>query len=287
MLRDYPDSDNIFNFKEYNKAYCNSWVATAVIGSAGIGALTTAYTSNKAASTQATAAEQGAAAQKYATDQATAVQNNQLDFTKQQAALNRSTLAPFVASGTTANDQLQAQLPFLTSPITMDEATLQQTPGYQFNLTQGLKAVQNSAAARGLGVSGAALKGAATFATGLADNTYQNQFNNENTNRTNAYNRLKGLVDTGESAAAQTGVISNQATQTGAGITNSIGANTIAGGNAIQGGLVGAANANAAGYNALGGAVGNLANNVGGYAAYKGLYGNNNTAGGNDSTLNG
>ncbi len=62
-------------------------------------------------------------------------------------------------------------------PGRMDEATLRQTPGYQFALSQGLQATQNSAAARGLGVSGAALKGAATFATGLADNTYQQQFN--------------------------------------------------------------------------------------------------------------
>lgn len=62
-------------------------------------------------------------------------------------------------------------------PGRMDQATLEATPGYQFALSQGLKATQNSAAARGLGVSGAAMKGAAAYATGLADNTYQQQFN--------------------------------------------------------------------------------------------------------------
>lgn len=61
-------------------------------------------------------------------------------------------------------------------PPRMTQAELEQTPGYQFTRQQGLQAVQNSAAARGLGVSGAALKGAATFATGLADSTYQQQF---------------------------------------------------------------------------------------------------------------
>ena len=54
---------------------------------------------------------------------------------------------------------------------------MRQTPGYQFTLAQGLKATQSAAAARGLGVSGSALKGAGTYATGLADKTYLDQFN--------------------------------------------------------------------------------------------------------------
>ena len=58
------------------------------------------------------------------------------------------------------------------------QAGLEQTPGYQFTLSQGLKSTQNAAAARGLGVSGAALKGADTFATGLANQTYNQQYQN-------------------------------------------------------------------------------------------------------------
>jgi hypothetical protein len=58
---DWPDSGDIFNDRhDYHKAYCNAWVATAIIGSAGIGALSTAYSANKAASTQAEAAQRGA-----------------------------------------------------------------------------------------------------------------------------------------------------------------------------------------------------------------------------------
>lgn len=166
-------------------------------------------------------------------------------------------LSPYRNAGADATTQLQSMLPQLTAPITMNEATLQQTPGYQFNLTQGLKAAQNSAAARGLGESGAALKGASTFATGLADSTYQNQFNNANTNNTNAYNRLMGLVSTGENAAAQTGNAGTAAANTAASAQ------------------IGAGNANAAAANATGGALSNLSNNIGGYAAYNGLYGGN------------
>ena len=67
--------------------------------------------------------------------------------------------APYIASGNAANTELQQQLPGLIAPINMNETALQQTPGYQFDLTQGLKSTQNSATARGLGISGAALKG--------------------------------------------------------------------------------------------------------------------------------
>lgn len=66
-------------------------------------------------------------------------------------------------------------------PSTVTEKWLQQTPGYQFQLQQGLEQTQAAAAARGLGVSGASLKGAATYATGVADSNYQNQFNNAQT----------------------------------------------------------------------------------------------------------
>jgi hypothetical protein len=131
----------------------------------------------------------------------------------------------------------------LLKPISMDEATLQQTPGYQFNLTQGLKATQNAAAARGLGSSGAALKGAATFATGLADSTYQNQFNNALTNQNNQFNRLMGVSQLGANAAANVG---QDAITTGQGIAST---------------TVGAGNARAAAWNSGANALGSAGSN--------------------------
>jgi hypothetical protein len=59
----------------------------------------------------------------------------------------------------------------------ISQQVLDNTPGYQFTLGQGLESTQNSAAARGLANSGAALKGAASYATGLANDTYQSQYN--------------------------------------------------------------------------------------------------------------
>lgn len=134
----------------------------------------------------------------------------------------------------------------LAQPVVMDQAHLEQTPGYQFNLTQGLKSVQNAASARGLGSSGAALKGAASYATGLADSTYQQQFANEVTNQTNQYNRLSGLMTSGQNAAAGLGTTSAQVgsniANTSIGAGNAAAAGTIGSAGAISGGINNAAN---------------------------------------------
>jgi hypothetical protein len=132
------------------------------------------------------------------------------------------------AATTTAAPGASSGIAFgsLSKPVSMTEADVQATPGFQFNLNQGLKAVQNSAASRGLGVSGAALKGAASYATGLADSTYQNQFNNAVTNQNNTYNRLLGVANLGENAGATTGALGTQT-------ATNIGNNTIGAGNAL------------------------------------------------------
>jgi len=224
------------------------WVAVAIGGSALVGAGAQIYSANKAADAQTSAANTATAA-------------------AQQAFNTTNTnLAPYRDIGNTAATSLTSKLSDLTTPITMDQKTLEATPGYQFNLTQGQRGVTNSAAARGLGTSGAALKGAATFATGLADSTYQNQFNNANTNQTNAFNRLSSLVNTGENAAAGTGAA----------------ASTAAGQVGAAAGYAG--NAQAAAANTTGSAISNAAGNIGGYAAYKGLYSPTNSS--NGSTNN-
>lgn len=172
--------------------------------------------------------------------------NNAANLNMQQAQQTRKDLLPYNQAGQTATNALLTALPTLTAPVTMDEATLRQTPGYQFALNQGLKSTQNGAAARGLGSSGAALKGAATYATGLADSTYQNQFQNAVTNKLNAYNMLSGVADRGENAGAQSGSI-------GATLTGNAGNALTNAGTAQAAGLVGAGNALTNGLNTYGG----------------------------------
>lgn len=216
---------------------CNAWVATAVVGSALIGAGTTAWAAGEASDAQRGAAQ--------------LVSDTNWKMYNQ----TRADLAPYRAIGDRATTDLTGRLDELTAPIELTQDWLEKTPGYQFTKTQGEKAVQNSAAARGLGVSGAALKGAANFVTGLADNTYKTQFDVARANKTDAFTRLKSLVDTGQSAVAQTGA---------AGTTTATNASNL---------QVGASNAEAAMYNKTGQSIANLASDVGGYARYKGLYG--------------
>jgi hypothetical protein len=196
--------------------------------------------------------------------QAAGAANKAAGLSEEQYNRTRKDLLPFADAGRFVLNDLVASaqsgqtgggpnyldLAYQNLPGKMTQAELEQTPGYQFNLAQGLKATQSAAAARGLGVSGAALKGAATYATGLADSTYQNQFNNAQTrysdiynlntgqqsNITNQYNRLAGVATLGENAAAQTG------TQ-GTALAGQAGNALMAGGNAQAAGTAGVGNA--------------------------------------------
>lgn len=82
----------------------------------------------------------------------------------------------------------------------LSQQNLEQTPGYQFTMQQGLKQTQAAAAARGLGVSGASLKGAATYATGLADATYSNRFNEAQQSWQDVMNQAQGALNIGTNA---------------------------------------------------------------------------------------
>lgn len=231
-------SDKIKDCAEYiDPCLCNSWVGAAVVGSGLIGAGASIFGANKAADAQTQAAAQAAAVQKQMYEQ------------------TRADLAPYRAAGVDATDRLRSRLTELTTPISVNPDDFLNSDYYKFLESQGMKGVQNSFAARGLSKAGAALKGSAAFLKGLNSQEWQNNFNMQNINQTNAFTRLKSLVDTGENASAQTG---SAGTASATGQANAI---------------TGAGNAQAAGYNAAGGAVKSFADNVGGYAMYKGLYG--------------
>ncbi len=187
----------------------------------------------------------------------TALQQQQkgLDAQKSYFDIGQKALQPLADQGNKVYGDLVNQLPDLTAPITMDQATLEKTPGYQFNLSQGIRGVDLSSVSRGL--SGAQAKGAAEFATGLADNTYQNQFNNANTNKTNAFNRLLGTAQVGTDASKS--LASNATAAGSADLTNS---STVGG--QVGGYQIGAGNAQGAANVATGAQAGNVINGVSG-----------------------
>lgn len=210
-------------------------------------------------------------AENAADTQAQAAQNSQ-NFQQGMYNQTQANLKPYLGIGNQAVNALTTGTGLDTSnPLgsallkapTMTESQLESTPGYQFNLNQGLKGVQNGAAARGLGTSGAALKGAGAYATGLADSTYQNQFNNAVTNQTNQFNRLQTLAGGGQNAAVSqggfAGTLGSNIGSTIQGAGNSQAASQISGANALNQGLQGAGNQVGVGLN--NGLYGNQGNN--------------------------
>jgi len=69
-------------------------------------------------------------------------------------------------------DRMQAQGDFSFNPKDMENE-----PGYQFQLAQGMKGLQASAAARGMLQSGSTLKSMTNYNQGLAGTSYQNAYN--------------------------------------------------------------------------------------------------------------
>jgi len=84
-------------------------------------------------------------------------------------------------------------------------ADFQQDPGYAFRLSEGQKALDRQAAARGGLMSGAALKAAARYGQDMGSQEYGNAFNRYQVNRTNQLNPLGNLMASGQLAANNQG----------------------------------------------------------------------------------
>lgn len=175
------------------------------------------------------------AATSAAQTQAAAAQKAQ-DTTLSMFNTVQQNLKPFQEAGLAAIPGVENLLGLGPNGTSGILTQLEQTPGYQFAKQQGLLATQSGFAAQGLGQSGAALKGAANYAEGLAGTTYQNVFQN-------FLDTLKTGAGVGESLGQFTGQASGQLS----GLIGQQGAATAAG-------TVGAANAISGGIsNALGG----------------------------------
>jgi hypothetical protein len=141
---------------------------------------------------------------------------------QKQFEQQRADLAPWRTTGGQALGA-SADLLGLNGPDAAATAmgNFQQSPGYQWSMDQGMRAVDAGAAARGMLRSGATLKAEQTFGTGLADQEFSNY-----------YARLAGLSSLGESAAAggaQNAANSATAALQGANAQNSIYGNTLQG----------------------------------------------------------
>jgi len=132
-------------------------------------------------------------------------------------------------------------------------------PAYQFQLKQGQQALDRSAAARGMGASGAQMKAAQEYGQGLASQQYDKEYNRASGEFTDYYNRLAGLSQGGQQAASTLGNYGNQYATSGSNTLGSLGGY-------LQNNLGQAANARASGYiggaNAINGGIQGLTDNA-------------------------
>lgn len=131
-------------------------------------------------------------AQARATEEANATQRYMYDQT-------RADLSPFREIGTSRLSDLVN--PDFQRDFTM--ADFQRDPGYQFRLQEGMKALEGSAAARGMLNSGATLKALTRYGQDFAANEYQNAYNRFNADRDRRFGRLNTLANIGLQAAGQ------------------------------------------------------------------------------------
>jgi len=231
----------------------------ALAGATAIGGALSYAGSQNAANAQRDAAERSAAAQREMTDKSIAAQREMFD-------IGRTDLAPYREGGVTAQNQLMQLLGIggdqtapeygkYTKDFGMSDFTTD--PGYQFRLDQGMKALNASAAAKGMGVSGANIKGAIGYGTDMGNQYYQQAFNNYQTNRANRLSPLMDFTRLGQASAAgsaaQAGALGANLGNTYSNLGTNLGRAATDAGAATAGGYVAGGNA----INSTIGAIGN------------------------------
>ena len=108
------------------------------------------------------------------------------------------------------------------------------TPGYEFQRSEGLRNLENSSAASGGLLTGGTLKGIQEFGQGLADTTYsqtygralqqyETAYRNFQGNQANTFNRLSSVAGGGQVAAANLGQLGQEASRNVSDITGRVG----------------------------------------------------------------
>lgn len=164
------------------------------------------------------------------------VQGENSFLNRGQSTIDEKGLTAAIAEKMAAQQAPQQSADFGSLMETFDASKMYEDPGYAFRLSEGQKGVENSAAARGGLLSGAALKAIQKYGQDYASGEYDKAWQRDSATKTNNFNRLQALVGTGTGATQQ---ISDAAGQYA---TRTASANASLG-NAQAAGTIGTANA--------------------------------------------
>jgi len=236
-----------------------AFIVGAIVGAGAslIGGAMASSAASKAAKTQAKSADKATELQKQMYEEG--VVRQKPFYEAGITAQNRLMDLLGLSDRTTAEGYGSGIRPFGMSDFQAD-------PGYAFRMKEGLKSLDQQAAARGGLISGNALRAAQQYGQDLGSQEYQNAYNRYRTNRSDVLTPLQSILGQGQTTASELG-------RTGANYATNAGSNMIAAGNARASGYTGSADA----WNrALGGAAGTINSNMmynqmfgnGGYSPY-------------------
>ena len=209
-----------------------SFIAAAVIGVGGslLGSVIGGNASRRAANTAANAATRASEAS--------------LALQREQWQQGRADQEPWRFAGSNALAWMQDPANSAVTPwrnFTM--ADYQQDPGYGFRLSEGMKGLERSAAARGGLLSGSALKGITRYGQDYASDEYSRAEQRYNANQMNQltrgdmpYNRRAALAGIGQTSATN---MANQGMAYGINAGNTAAAGINAAGQANAAGQLG------------------------------------------------
>jgi len=252
---------------------------SAAVGVAAVGAAGSAYAGNKAAKAQKSAANTAASNEQAMFEAQREDNQKYYDLGKEDVNSNfglaSGALSPYANQGAAATNRLSA-LAGLNGSTALTSA-LQQDPGYQFRMDQGVNALDRSAAARGMLQSGAQSKALLNYGQGLASSELNNAFQRVGAVQGNAQQASGALASLYQNQGTTlSNLSSRQASQ-----NQALSQNTS---NALGQYTMNAGNAQAGAYNNMGSSVNaGLQNGLTAYMMNKQpqtMYGNYGTIGG-------
>ena len=225
-------------------------------------AAATIYTGSKQSSAATKAADTQAAAATQSADMSKQISDDQIALAREQYAINAALQEPFRQAGMKGQNRLMDVLGlsgntgaqgYGSAARDFSMADFQADPGYAFRLSEGQKALERSAAARGGLLSGGTGKALQRFGQDLGSQEYTNAYNRFQTNRANMLQPLQSLAGQGQTTANTLGTY-------GQNMVGDINQSLSNYGTNASNALIGGANARASGYvgqaNALSSALG-------------------------------
>lgn len=185
-------------------------VASAIAATAVIGA-GSAYLAGKE---QSKAAGKATAAEERIADK-------NLELQRELTAQQREDFLPWRDVGEQALDRIWQGVQ--SGEFEVGDVDVTKDPGYEFRMSEGIKALDKSASARGRLLSGAHKKALTRYSQGLASQEYANAYARERDKLGRRFNILSGLSGGGQASAARQAGATSQLAGTSGNILSNLG----------------------------------------------------------------